>query len=321
MNDLVKIIECPRDAWQGLPVKMAAEVKADYLRMLIAAGFKHIDAVSFVAAAVMPQMADSEKVLEYLFPLEGIGEAEGNSRSSAARRMTISTEMDDVEIIGIVVNEKGAERAVKTGAVSTLGFPYSVSPGFLQRNQNQTPEESLEALEAVGTVAYKAGLDVVAYISMAFGNPYGDAWDIDEVVAACDLLVDSGVRQISLADTVGLATPKLVADVLADVIAVHGGTLDGVEIGVHLHARYDQAAEKIRAAYGAGCRRFDSAIGGLGGCPLAQDALVGNIPTETLIAVLRELGAELPEFSQPQALDGLIGATEEIGRKFGGRVQ
>ena len=115
-----------------------------------------------------------------------------------------------MEIIGIVVNEKGAERAVKTGAVSTLGFPYSVSPGFLQRNQSQTPEESLEALEAVGEAAYKAGLDVVAYISMAFGNPYGDAWDIDEVVAACDLMVDSGVRQISLADTVGLATPKMV---------------------------------------------------------------------------------------------------------------
>src|SRR5580698_2583283 len=280
---MVKIIECPRDAWQGLPVKMAAEVKADYLRTLIAAGFKHIDAVSFVSAAAVPQMADSEKVLEYLDP------------------------PDDVEIIGIVVNAKGAERAIKTEAVRTLGFPYSISPGFLQRNQNQTPEESLEALEAVGTVAYKAGLDVVAYISMAFGNPYGDAWDIDEVVAACDLLVDSGVRQISLADTVGLATPKMVADVLSDVMAVH----DEVEIGVHLHARYDQAAEKIKAAYGAGCRRFDAAIGGLGGCPFAQDALVGNIPTETLIAVLRELGAELPEI---MPLDGLIAATEEIGR-------
>jgi hydroxymethylglutaryl-CoA lyase len=157
-------------------------------------------------------------------------------------------------------------------------------------------------------------LDVVAYISMAFGNPYGDAWDIDEVVAACDLLVDSGVRQISLADTVGLATPKMVADVLSDVMAVH----DEVEIGVHLHARYDQAAEKIKAAYGAGCRRFDSAIGGLGGCPFAQDALVGNIPTETLIAVLTELGAELPELGP---FDGLIAASEEIGRKFGGRVQ
>ena len=132
--------------------------------------------------------------------------------------------------------QKGAERAIKTGSVQTLGFPYSISPGFLQRNQNQTPEESLEALEQVGTLAYKAGMDVVAYISMAFGNPYGDAWSIDEVVDACDLLIDSGVRQISLADTVGVATPKLVADVVADVMAVH----DGVEIGVHLHARYDR---------------------------------------------------------------------------------
>ena len=288
---LVKIVECPRDAWQGLPVKMPAEVKADYLRTLVAAGFLHIDAVSFVSAAAVPQMSDSERVLEFLDP------------------------PDDVEIIGIVVNEKGAERAVKTGAVSTLGFPYSVSPGFLQRNQNQTPEESLEALEAVGTIAYKAGMDVVAYISMAFGNPYGDAWDIDEVVAACDLLVDSGVRQISLADTVGLATPKMVADVLSDVIAVHG---EGIEIGVHLHARYDEAEVKIRAAYGAGCRRFDAAIGGLGGCPLAQDALVGNIPTETLIAVLKDLGAELPKITQ---LDGLIAATAEISRKFGAKVQ
>ena len=155
---MVKIIECPRDAWQGLPVHMPAEVKADYLRVLIAAGFRHIDAVSFVSAAAVPQMADSEKVLEYLDP------------------------PDDVEIIGIVVNAKGAERAIKTGSVQTLGFPYSISPGFLQRNQNQTPEESLEALEQVGTLAYKAGLDVVAYISMAFGNPYGDAWSIDEVV-------------------------------------------------------------------------------------------------------------------------------------------
>ena len=286
----MKIIECPRDAWQGLPLKMAAEVKADYLRTLVTAGFKHIDAVSFVSAAAVPQMADSEKVLEYLDP------------------------PDDVEIIGIVVNAKGAERAVKTGAVQTLGFPYSVSPGFLQRNQNQTPEESLDALEAVGEIAYKGGMEVVAYISMAFGNPYGDPWDIDEVVAACDLLVDSGVRQISLADTVGLATPKLVADVLSDVMAVH----DEVEIGVHLHARYDEAEAKIKAAYGAGCRRFDAAIAGLGGCPFAQDALVGNIATEKLIAVLKELGAELPEM---RPLDGLIAASAEISRKFGAKVQ
>jgi hydroxymethylglutaryl-CoA lyase len=287
---LVKIIECPRDAWQGLPVHMSAEVKADYLRVLIAAGFKHIDAVSFVSAAAVPQMADSEKVLEYLDP------------------------PDDVEIIGIVVNAKGAERAIKSGSVQTLGFPYSISPGFLQRNQNQTPEESLDALEQVGTLAYKAGLDVVAYISMAFGNPYGEPWDIDEVVAACDLLIDSGVRQISLADTVGLATPKLVADVVADVMAVH----DGLEVGVHLHARYAGARELVRAAYGAGCRRFDAAIGGLGGCPLAQDALVGNLATEEVLAELKELGAELPPMLP---LDGLLAASAEISRKFGARVQ
>jgi hydroxymethylglutaryl-CoA lyase len=175
---------------------MPPEVKADYLRVLVASGFRHIDAVSFVAKTAVPQMADAELVLEYLDP------------------------PDDTEIIGIVVNEKGAERAVETGAVATLGFPYSISPGFLKRNQNQTPEESLEALEAVGTLAYKAGLDVVAYVSMAFGNPYGETWDIEEVVAACDLLVDSGVTQISLADTVGLATPKMLGDVLADVLAV-----------------------------------------------------------------------------------------------------
>ena len=190
---------------------MPAEVKADYLRVLVAAGFKHIDAVSFVSKAAVPQMADSELVLEYLG-------APG-----------------EVEIIGICVNEKGAERAVAAGSVSTVGFPYSVSPTFLKRNQNQTPEEALEALEAVGTVGFKGGLDVVAYISMAFGNPYGDAWSIEEVVDACDLLVDCGVTQISLADTVGLATPKLVGDVVSDVLAV----MDNIEIGVHLHSTYE----------------------------------------------------------------------------------
>ncbi|MDQ2833403.1 MAG: hydroxymethylglutaryl-CoA lyase [Acidobacteriota bacterium] len=290
MSDAVKIVECPRDAWQGLPKNMPAEVKADYLRVLIAAGFKHIDAVSFVSRTAVPQMADSELVLEYLDP------------------------PDDVEIIAIVVNAKGAERAVKTGSVQTLGFPYSISPEFLKRNQAQTPEESLEELEKIGTLAYRAGMDVVAYISMAFGNPYGEAWDVDEVVAACDLLADSGVKQISLADTVGLATPKQVADVIADVMAVHGDGNGGLEIGVHLHARPDQAAKKIRAAYGAGCRRFDAAIAGLGGCPFAQDALVGNVATEVLLAELKALGAELEPL---RPLNGLVAASAEIARKYG----
>ena len=287
---MVKIIECPRDAWQALPAAIPPEVKADYLRTLVAAGFRHIDTVSFVSKSAVPQMSDSELVLEYLDP------------------------PSDVEIIGIVVNEKGAERAVETGAVSTLGFPYSVSPSFLKRNQNQTPEESLEALEAVGTAAYKAGLDVVAYVSMAFGNPYGDAWTIDEVVAACDLLTDSGVTQISLADTVGVASPAVVAALVGQVMAA----ADLAEIGVHLHSTQAGAAELIRAAYGAGCRRFDGAIGGLGGCPFAQDALVGNLPTEVLLQVLGELGAEVPKL---QPLDGLVAASKEIGRKYGLRVQ
>ena len=238
----------------------------------------------------MPQMADSELVLEYLgAPAE-------------------------VEIIGICVNEKGAERAVATGAVSTLGFPYSISPSFLKRNQNQTPEEALEALEAVGTIGFKAGLDVVAYISMAFGNPYGDAWSIEEVVDACDLLADSGVTQISLADTVGMATPKLVGDVVSDVLAVQ----EGVEVGVHLHAAAAGVRQLVAAAYGAGCRRFDGAIGGLGGCPFAQDALVGNLPTEVLLAVLKELGAEVPEIA---GMDELVSASGELARRFGTRVQ
>ncbi len=291
MNSVVKIVECPRDAWQGLPKPIPAEIKADYLRTLVAAGFRHIDAVSFVSPHAVPQMADAEQVLAFLDP------------------------PDDVEIIGIVVNSKGAARAVETEAVATLGFPYSISPEFLRRNQNQTPEESLEALEAVGQAAFQAGLGVVTYISMAFGNPYGDPWSVDEVVAACDLLTDSGITQISLADTVGLATAQQITEVVA---AVLGSVDKSVEIGVHLHARPDDVAAKIGAAYTAGCRRFDMAIGGFGGCPFAQDALVGNVATELALAELRRLGAELPRL---HPLDSLRAAAGEIERKFGPAIQ
>jgi hydroxymethylglutaryl-CoA lyase len=287
----MKLIECPRDAWQGLPKPIPAEVKADYLRVLIETGFKHIDAVSFVSPAAIPQMADSEQVLEYLDP------------------------PDDVEIIGIVVNAKGAQRAIATNAVSTLGFPYSISPEFLRRNQRQTPEESIETLETIGEAAYKAGLDTIVYISMAFGNPYNDPWSADEVIAACDLLADSGIRQISLADTVGLASPSLVAELVS---AVLGELPSGIELGVHLHARPDDAAAKVAAAYKAGCRRLDMALGGLGGCPFAQDALVGNIATEVAIAELERLGASLPQL---RPLDGLLAASSAIQQKFGTPIQ
>jgi len=281
MSDAVKIVECPRDAWQGLPVQIAPEAKAGYLRRLIDAGFTHIDAVSFVSPAAVPQMADSERVLEFLGP-----------QTSA-------------EIIGIVVNEKGAERAIRTGAVHTLGFPYSISSEFLRRTQHQSQEESLAALRTVVRKAGDAGLDVVAYLSMAFGNPYGEAWSVGAVVEACALLIDSGVRQISLADTVGRAAPDQITETVVAVIAAHRG----IEIGVHLHARRAEAAPLIGASYDAGCRRFDAAIGGLGGCPFAQDGLVGNLPTETLLGALTDCGAQLPKLGP---LDELIRASAEI---------
>lgn len=293
MPDFIKIIECPRDAWQGLHKQIPPAEKADYLRRLIAAGFTHIDAVSFVSPAAVPQMADSEQVLELLAPPE------------------------HVEIIGIVVNKKGAERAVATNAVRTLGFPYSISAEFLQRNQHQTLEESLEMFESIVSSAGNAGLDTVAYISMAFGNPYGELWNADEVVTACELLIDSGAAAISLADTVGLASPAQIADAVGAVLTAHRG----FEIGVHLHARPDQAAARIRAAYDAGCRRFDSALGGLGGCPFAQDALVGNIPTEILLATLRAAGAKLPSIVPDSRLAPLLAANAEIAARFSAPVQ
>ena len=291
MSDSVKIIECPRDAWQGLPKVIPAEVKADYLRSLLDAGFRHLDAVSFVSPKAVPQMADSELVLDYLDPPPGI------------------------EIIGIVVNPKGAERAISSGAVTTLGFPYSISPEFLRRNQNQSPEDAVDTLEAVGQAGFQAGLGLVAYISMAFGNPYGDPRSVEEVIAACDLLTDSGVTQISLADTVGLATAPQIGELVA---AIRDSVEKEIEIGVHLHARPEDAVQKVAAAFRAGCRRFDMAIGGFGGCPFAQDALVGNLATESALAELARLGAALPAL---QSLDSLRAAAGEIERRFGAAVQ
>jgi hydroxymethylglutaryl-CoA lyase len=284
MPDAVKLVECPRDAWQGLKGQLPTDIKINYLKALINAGFKHVDAVSFVSPNAVPQMADSEEVLKELDP------------------------PDDVEIIGIVVNEKGAERAIKTNSVRTLGFPYSVSPTFLRNNQNQTLEEAFDEFETIKKKADDAGLDIVVYISMAFGNPYGDQWSADEVVEAVGLLEAEDVHMISLADTVGLATPEQIRDLVSAVLVKY----NYLEIGVHLHSRPDQAAPKILAAYDAGCRRFDSALAGLGGCPFAQDALVGNIPTEIVMEALRWRGAELPAL---KPLDALLKASEGIAIK------
>lgn len=262
----VKLIECPRDAWQGLPRHIPSERKAEYLRALITAGFRHIDAVSFVSLKAVPQMADSEQVLEQLGPPDG------------------------AEIVGIVVNERGAERALATGAVTTLGFPYSISETFLRRNQNQSREENEAALKKITQRANEAGLHMVAYISMAFGNPYGNPWSEHDVAEAAKMIAGTGVTSISLADTAGGAEPDLIRRVIAAVLRES----NGCEAGVHLHSTRAGAEAKILAAYDSGCRRFDAAIGGLGGCPFAQDDLVGNIPTEEALKALEKRDVQMP---------------------------
>ena len=287
MADSVTLIECPRDAWQGLPGQIPTATKVEYLRALVAAGFKHIDAVSFVSPKAVPQMADSEMVLSELDP------------------------PDDVELIGIVVNERGVERAIATEAVRTVGFPYSLSPTFLKNNQSQTPEENLDMLEKVKQKADDGGLEMVTYISMAFGNPYGDLWNVEELTEGVGLLADFDPQAISLADTVGLATPQQISDQVGRVTEMFGD----IPIGVHLHSRPDDAVTKILAAYDAGCRRFDSAIGGLGGCPFAQDVLVGNIPTEKVLAALQQRISDLP-IRKP--LTELTKLSDNIAELFGG---
>ena len=288
MMDAVKIIECPRDAWQGLKRQIPTLQKVEYLRRLVDAGFRHIDAVSFVSPKVVPQMADSEAVVQQLGPLEG------------------------VEIIGIVVNEKGAERAIATGAVSTLGYPYSISETFLRRNQNQSLAENAAVLERIRDCADEAGIGVVAYISMAFGNPYGDMWSEEKVAEAAGAITGMGVNSLSLADTIGAAEPDLIHRVLSAVL--RGGR--EFEVGVHLHSTPAGARAKVLAAYDAGCRRFDSAIGGLGGCPFAQDKLVGNVPTEEVLGALQERGLNLPiDLSKVAGMNSAISGELSSRRK------
>lgn len=265
-------------------------VKVAYLRALIGAGFKHLDAVSFVSPKAVPQMADSEEVLRDLDP------------------------PDDVEILGIVANERGMERAINSETVTVVGYPYSVSETFLKNNVHQTLEESIEVLEKIKQDADSVGIGVVAYISMAFGNPYGEPWNSGEVVEAVRLLTDMGIETISLADTVGLADADRIDDLVSAVIP----QFSGVEVGVHLHSRRDDAAEKILAAYDAGCRRFDAALGGLGGCPFAQDLLVGNIPTEIVLEALASRDVALP-IRKP--LDSVLKMNADIADKHAAPVK
>ena len=267
MTDTVTIVECPRDAWQGLPQNIPTEEKIKYLTRLVSLGFSHIDAVSFVSPKHVPQMADSEAVMQHLSQVK-------------------LASCEAPEIIGIVVNEQGLERALAAPGVTTIGYPYSISAYFRRANANMSKLESRNLVGTIQRQTKTAGRKLVVYISMAFGNPYDEPWGEEIVEDALVWLKDVGVRTVSLADTVGTASPEDVAHLYRAV----KNCVAGLEIGVHLHSRPDGAAAKVLAAYESGCRRFDGALTGLGGCPFAGDQLVGNIPTETVLATLAARG-------------------------------
>jgi hydroxymethylglutaryl-CoA lyase len=263
----VTIIECPRDAWQGLAQVIPTEQKVKYLKGLISLGFRHLDAVSFVSPKHVPQMADSDTVMQQL----------------AEVKLPTGEPPD---IIGIVVNAQGLERALAARGVTTIGYPYSISAYFRRANANMSRAESRALVEKLQRDTRAAKRQLVIYVSMAFGNPYQEPWGPEIVEDTLVWLKDVGVRTVSLADTVGTASPQEVADLYRAVKSC----VAGIDIGVHLHSRAERAAEKVLAAYEAGCRRFDGALTGLGGCPFAGDHLVGNIPTEAVLTTLASRG-------------------------------
>jgi hydroxymethylglutaryl-CoA lyase len=267
MTSPIKLIECPRDAWQGLADFIPTEFKANYLKELVLAGFRHIDAVSFVSPKHVKQMADSEEVMARL-------------------NDSLPDDIAKPEIIGIVVNEKGLERALLTPGVTTIGYPYSISAYFRRANANMSRDESRKLVEILQRETRAANRDLVVYISMAFGNPYDEPWGPEIVEETLEWLKDIRVKTVSLADTAGTAS----AESVTEIFRRSTSCVAGMEIGVHLHSTPMGAADKILAAYNAGCRRFDSALTGLGGCPFAGDELVGNIATEDVLAALSLAG-------------------------------
>jgi hydroxymethylglutaryl-CoA lyase len=252
----VRLIECPRDAMQGWKIFIPTEKKIEYINSLLKVGFDTIDFGSFVSPKTVPQMADTAQVLRGL-------------------------KVDDLKskLLAIIANYRGAEAASVFDEITYLGFPFSISETFQQRNTNSSIEESVSRVEEIQNLCIKTGKQLVVYISMGFGNPYGDLYDEEIVFEWVNKLVAMDVGIISLADTVGLATPEQVYDVASYLIE----SLPGTEIGVHLHSTQQNWKQKLEAAVKAGCKRFDGALKGIGGCPMAKDELVGNMNTELMI--------------------------------------
>ncbi len=260
----IKLIECPRDAMQGLNYFISTDDKIDYLNLLLDVGFDTLDFGSFVSAKAVPQMSDTANVLEGLKP-------------------------SPTKLLAIVANLKGIGEALKHPSITYLGYPFSVSETFQKRNTNTDISKSLDIVEDLLSKCDKFDKKAVIYLSMAFGNPYGDEWNLELIAHWTAELVKRGALIISLSDTIGSATSELVGEVYKNTQS----SFPHIELGIHLHSTPEHWEEKINAAYISGCRRFDSAIKGYGGCPMAADTLTGNIATEKLISFLRERNENL----------------------------
>ncbi len=261
-NSIVKLIECPRDAMQGWKPFIPTEKKIEYINSLLKVGFDTIDFGSFVSPKAIPQMADTGEVVG------GLELGVGNTK-----------------LLAIVANMKGAEEASVFEQINYLGFPFSVSETFQQRNTNSSVEESLERVEEIQNLCIKTGKQLVVYMSMGFGNPYGDRYSEEIVFEWVNRLVAMDIGIISLADTVGIATAEQVYDMTEYLV----DSLPGTEIGVHLHSTPYNWKDKLEAAVKAGCKRFDGALKGIGGCPMADDELVGNMDSELMINYFQEI--------------------------------
>lgn len=262
----MKLIECPRDAMQGLHEFIPTNLKAEYINLLLQVGFDTIDFGSFVSPKAIPQLRDTSEVLAKLDL--------SNTKS---------------KLLAIVANLRGVEEAVKHKEINYLGFPFSISETFQQRNTNSSIAQSLTTVEEMLNLCDQHQKTAVVYLSMGFGNPYGDEWNVEIVEQWAEKLVSRGVKILSLADTTGVSTPEKIKTILPVLIAKFKQT----EIGIHLHSTPFTRLEKIEAAYQAGCKRFDSALKGFGGCPMAADDLTGNLATEDLIAYLQSKGEDL----------------------------
>lgn len=266
MSETVKIIECPRDAMQGIKTFIPTEEKVKYIQSLLSCGFDTIDFGSFVSPKAIPQLVDTVDVLSQL----DLSETKS-------------------KLLAIIANVRGAQDAVKHSEIQYLGYPFSISENFQMRNTHKTIEQSVATLQEILNIADASGKEVVTYISMGFGNPYGDPWNVDIVGEWTEKLAAMGARILSLSDTVGTSTPEVIDYLFSNLIPKY----PEIEFGAHLHTTPTAWHQKVEAAYKAGCRRFDGAVQGFGGCPMAQDELTGNMPTEKMLSHFTAEKAEI----------------------------